>query len=233
MRVLVTGATGRLGQLLVPLLIDDGHEVRAGTRSPRQSGQVLTDFDSPESLRAAAAGVDVIVHLATNPRAMRAGDDVMTAAVLQAQGDATVILLSIVGCDRTPFPYYRAKTRAEQRVREAGGVVLRATQFHGFAATLTRPVLGRSIVPRGWRLQPVDEEFVAEQLLAAVTSPRPMEIAGPEELALTEVASRAHGSQVIELPVPGALSRAVRAGSLLPGPDAVRAGPPLRRQWDA
>lgn len=230
MLVLVTGSTGRLGRVLVPRLADAGHEVRSGTRSPRDPGQVLTDFTSPASLAGAVAGVDVIVHLATNPRAVRAHtDDAMTAVLLDARRavapEAELILLSIVGCDRTPFPYYRAKSRAESLVKSAAGTVVRATQFHGFVATLTRPLAGRSVVPRDWRVQPVAEAFVADELVAAVSTPRDVEIAGPEELTLAEVAVRAHGSKPLEVPVPGALSRAIKAGSLLPGGDAVCGGP--------
>lgn len=226
--VLVTGATGRVGRLLVPRLAEAGHDVRAGTRSPRDGGQVLTDFTSPGSLRAAVEGVDVIVHLATNPRAVRAGaDDSLTRELLAASPGVAVILLSIVGCDRTPFRYYRAKHRAEQLVQRAGGVVVRATQFHGFAATLTRPLLGRSVVPRDWRVQPVAEDFVAQKLVEAVASPRPVDLSGPEELTLAGVARRTHRAKALEVPVPGAMSRAVRGGSLLPGPDAVRGGPVL------
>jgi nucleoside-diphosphate-sugar epimerase len=41
MRVFVTGATGALGQQLVPALIAAGHEVTATTRRPGKLGRLL------------------------------------------------------------------------------------------------------------------------------------------------------------------------------------------------
>jgi nucleoside-diphosphate-sugar epimerase len=74
MRVFVTGATGVVGRRLVPLLIEEGHEVTAVVRSPEQ-GAELTEagagvaevslFDR-DRLRDAVAGHDAVVNLATH-----------------------------------------------------------------------------------------------------------------------------------------------------------------------
>jgi uncharacterized protein YbjT (DUF2867 family) len=216
--------------VVAPALTAAGYEVRAGSRS----GPVRTAFDEPGSLQQAVSGVDTVLHLASNTSPLtRQGDDWMARQLLAARDAAApqahLVLLSIVGCDRTPFAYYRAKARAEALVRAAPRTrIVRATQFHGFVRGLvpTVPVLGRTVAPRGWRLQPVAESFVADVLVAAVRDPggAPAEVAGPEVLTLAEIARRVRGD-VRELPLPGRLARAVRAGSLLPGPDAVCGGP--------
>jgi uncharacterized protein YbjT (DUF2867 family) len=69
MRSLVLGATGYVGRLLVPLLLDQGHEVRALVRDPGKAdwrgmvevvpGDVLQEHDVARAL----TGVDVVFYL--------------------------------------------------------------------------------------------------------------------------------------------------------------------------
>jgi uncharacterized protein YbjT (DUF2867 family) len=47
MRVYVAGATGVIGQFLVPGLISAGHEVTASTRSPAKAGQLTAQGAKP------------------------------------------------------------------------------------------------------------------------------------------------------------------------------------------
>lgn len=233
--VVVTGATGTLGRVLVPALQAAGHHVRAMSRTAgkvRGSYEVVADVLDPAALGPALDGAEVVVHLASNPKRPTQTEVEGTRNVLAARPDrAHVIYLSIVGCDRTPFAYYRAKTAAEALVRAAPDAsVVRATQFHSLATFLTKPrALGRAVVPRGARLQPVAEDFVAQVLVEAVDDPgrAPAEVAGPEQMTFAEIARRVHGAPVVAVPVPGRLGAALRRGSLLAGPDARLGGAPL------
>ena len=235
--VLVTGATGALGRVLVPALTAAGHQVRAMTRTAgrvRGAEEVVADVLDPASLAPALAGVDVVLHLASSPRkdARRTEVDGTRNLLAARQPGTALVYLSIVGCDRTPFGYYTAKTAAEELVRAAAdGYVVRSTQFHGFAAALVTPLplLGRAVAPRGARVQPVAEGFVAEVLVAAVDDPAgaPAEVGGPEQLELAEVARRVRGKRALSVPLPGRLGRALREGSLLAGPTATTGGAPL------
>ena len=236
--VVVTGATGTLGQVLVPALQAAGHHVRAMTRSAgkvRGAYEVVADVLEPGSLTPALAGADCVLHLASSPRKNVQRTEVEgTRNLLAAREPGTsLIYLSIIGCDITPYYYYRAKTGAEELVRAAADAhIVRAAQFHSFAAYLTKPrVLGRAVVPRGARLQPVAEDFVADALVAAVADPTssPAEIAGPEVLTFAEIALRAHGARAISVPVPGRMVAAMRRGTLLAGPQALVGGAPLTR----
>jgi nucleoside-diphosphate-sugar epimerase len=81
MRVFVTGATGALGQHLVPRLVAAGHEVTATTRTPGKAGQlraagatpaVVDGLDRAAVLAAVrAAAPEVIVHQMTALADMR------------------------------------------------------------------------------------------------------------------------------------------------------------------
>lgn len=71
-RCLVTGATGYIGGLLVPELLDRGHDVRAMARTPAKLDDaswrdrvevVKGDLTDPESLTAAFDGTDVVYYL--------------------------------------------------------------------------------------------------------------------------------------------------------------------------
>ena len=92
MRVFVTGATGALGQHLVPGLVAAGHEVTATTRTPGKAGQlraagaapaVVDGLDRAAVLAAVrAAAPEVIVHQMTalaDMRSLRNTDRVFAA----------------------------------------------------------------------------------------------------------------------------------------------------------
>ncbi len=67
MKLLVTGATGFLGSTLVPMLREEGHDVRVLVRSglPFPDAEVVKgDVRDPDSVRRALAGVDGLYHLA-------------------------------------------------------------------------------------------------------------------------------------------------------------------------
>ncbi len=79
MQILVTGATGVVGRRVVPLLIGAGHRVTAIGRSVEKLAVVARqgastsrgDLFDPNALRAAAAGCDAVVNLATHmPQSM-------------------------------------------------------------------------------------------------------------------------------------------------------------------
>ena len=73
-RVLVTGASGRIGRFLVPALIDASYEVSAlDIVAPQQpdprARNLVADMTNREEFRRLLVGHDAVIHLAANPLA--------------------------------------------------------------------------------------------------------------------------------------------------------------------
>jgi uncharacterized protein YbjT (DUF2867 family) len=230
--VLVTGGTGRLGQRLVPQLQQAGHSVRRMSRRATGPGEVPGDLATGRDLAAALAGAQIVVHAASDSRGDPWQVDVAgTRRLVEAADRARLrhlVYLSIVGVDRIPYGYYRAKFAAEQVLLGSGLPVtlLRVTQFHEFVDELLGqarrgPVLP---VPMGWRVQPVDVGEVAAHVVE-VAAGQPagdvVEYGGPEEHSAADLArmwagARAPGAHVVATPLPGKLSSAFRDGAAVP-----------------
>jgi uncharacterized protein YbjT (DUF2867 family) len=193
---------------------------------------VRGDLSTGRDLPMALVGAEVIVHMASDPRGDPWQVDVAGTRRLVEAVDRTrlrhLVYVSIVGVDRIPWGYYRAKFAAEQVLLASGLPVtlLRATQFHDFVDGLLGqarrgPVLP---VPMGWRVQPVDRGDVAAHLTDLVAGPPTLDVVeygGPEEhtaadLARMWVAARAPGTRVVATPLPGKLSAAFREGGAVP-----------------
>ena len=138
MTVLVTGGTGFVGPHVVHALRARELPVRALVRDPRRAGRLTAwgvdlaqgDVTDPDSLRAAFAGVDTVVHLVAIIKGSRADfERVMvqgTRNVVAAAREAGVrrfVLMSALGLDersRNAVPYFAAKWEMERAVKEAG-----------------------------------------------------------------------------------------------------------------
>ena len=229
MDVLVTGATGRLGTRLVEPLQAAGHSVRRMSRRGAGPGGVRGDLATGFDLATALAGAEVVVHAASDPRGDPWQVDVAGTRRLVQGVDRDrlrhLVYVSIVGVDRIPYGYYRAKFAAEQVLLASGLPVtlLRITQFHDFVDDLLDtarrgPVLP---VPMGWRVQPVDVGEAAQHVVDVVGRPPTgdvVEYGGPEDLSAADlarawVAARAPGTHVVATPVPGKLGAAFRDGA--------------------
>jgi len=227
MTVLVTGASGTLGSVLVPRLEKDGYRVRPMSRHAR-AGWVAADLRTGEGLAEAVDEVDVIVHLASAPGRPQQTDVEGTRLLLSEArhaGVRHVLYVSINGIDRVPYRYYRAKLDTEEVVKASGVpyTILRAAQFHPFVETLLATVgkAGPVVIDPKWQVQPVALDDVADRiadLIAAPPTGETIEYAGPEVLTFDQVARSwlaARGSKrpIWRLRFPGGMARAIRSGA--------------------
>lgn len=207
MRILITGAMGRLGCELVPACAARGHTVRGMNRRPppprsAAAEWVRADLADGRGLRKALEGCDAVVHLAWLPHRgprTRAVDVRGTARLAAAAGDAGVahlIYTSIVGVDAIPWRYFRWKLEAESVVRAAllRWSILRATQFYPLIDAVLRASarLPLMVEPGAAPGRPVDPLDVAKRLVRAIEqgpTARIDEFAGPEVLSFAELAA--------------------------------------------
>ncbi|RBY94419.1 3-beta hydroxysteroid dehydrogenase [Blastococcus sp. TBT05-19] len=234
MRIAVAGGTGTVGRHVVDVAGERGHDVRVLSRS---RGVDLVDGTG---LDAVLEGVDAVVDVASvmtqSAEASIRFFRTVSTNLLAAGARAAVahhVALSIVGVDRAPLGYYAGKVAQEDLV-STGPVpwtLLRATQFHEFAEQLFRQLAIGPLHPVPvMRSQPVAAREVAERLVAlseAGPAGRVPDLAGPEVLrmsAMVRAYARAtgRGAVVLPVPLPGALGRAFRDGTLTAGPDADR-----------
>ena len=264
--ILVTGGTGTLGRQVVSRLQEAGHEVRVLSRRSRgsqdspvsqdrsvsqdrpvsqdgpvsQHGPVFAtgDLATGEGLSAAVRGVGTIVHCASN----RKGDAEATRNLVQAaqQESPHLVYISIVGVDRFPRGYFKAKLAAEGVIADSGlpWTTLRATQFYelirnGASRLAKLPVIP---VPAGFVVQPVDSGEVATRLTELTLGEpcgRVPDMAGPQVLAFADLirtylqATGRRPRPVVSVWTPGI--GPIRAGAMYPQPGT---GATLgRRSW--
>ena len=228
MRVAVAGGTGTVGRHVVDELRRRGHETVVLTRSTG------ADVRRRESLAEPLAGAEAVVdclNVATTRGRVAADFFTTTTRNLAAAGAeagvARHVVLSIVGIDRTPTGYYRAKLAQEAAARESAVpvTILRATQFHEFPAQLLAQLRTGPVVfaPR-MTSAPVAAAEVACALVDLVEQPPAagtVELGGPERLDIADLIARlavARGvrARVVPLRLPGAGGRAMRSGELVP-----------------
>ncbi|MEX0879327.1 MAG: SDR family oxidoreductase [Thermoanaerobaculia bacterium] len=129
--ILVTGATGKVGQEVVKELQKRKAPFKVGARSPEKVAgmdAVPFDFDRPETFGAALAGVDSL-FLLTPP-----GGTEREVAVVDAAKKARVkhlVKLSVWGADGEAFVFGRGH-RAVERTIEASGLPWTFLRPNGF-----------------------------------------------------------------------------------------------------
>jgi uncharacterized protein YbjT (DUF2867 family) len=133
--LLLTGATGSIGSRLLPLLLEQGEDVRCLVREPRRLGahrvdvQIalgdLGEMSDPYLLRQALRGVDTVAHLAATirdqpPHRIEELNGLATVRLLRAAERSGVrrfaffSALDAASAQRTRF--FRAKWLAEQAI---------------------------------------------------------------------------------------------------------------------
>ncbi len=222
MTILVTGGTGTLGRPTVSLLRAAGQEVRILSRTAGPD-RFIGDVTTGDGLAEALDGVSTVLHLATSAGRKDVEQTRTVVDAARAAGVTHFVYISIVGVDRIPYPYYRAKLQSERIIEESGipFTILRATQFHDFIRMfldLQRklPVILAIDVPD----QPIAVEEVAERLVEltlAEPSGHAADIGGPEQLRLLDAIAtlQKHAGTrkpVWTIPLFGTTIRAFRAG---------------------
>lgn len=204
--ILVTGGASNLGADIVRELLarGDGARIlssREHATVPEGAELAVGDLREGSGLDAALAGVTTIIHCASDAREPGFATEIQGARNLSERaagaGVTHLIYISIVGVERSDWPYYVAKREAE-RIFEAGvtpWTILRATQFHDLVYGLLRGAdsgAGSVRLKPNMRFQSVAREELAARLIelakgAPAGYAPPMR--GPETLSLETMAA--------------------------------------------
>lgn len=256
-KVLVTGATGFVGPAIVHRLRAEDRPVRCLVRDPDRAKDLASwscelargDVTDSESVRRAAEGCEVVVHLVAiiqgKPeefeRVMRQGTrNVVEAA--RASGVRRFVLMSALGTSEKTKDlsfYFGAKWQMEQTVKASGleHVMFRPSLIFGKGGgalkMFQRVVRLSPVIPvfggGDQCVQPIWIENVADYYAAAIDRPeaanRTFELGGPDIVTYEELYDRIKrvlGKRRPKLHVPFGVMR-VNAAILeaLPGPSPI------------
>ncbi len=257
--ILVTGASGFVGSRSVPALIDAGHRVVALARSESSGATVLGrltmeqrssveirtgDVTRPDTLPAALAGVDAVLHLVAIPRDLKGGAELRlvntegtraVVAAMQAAGVRRLVHMGALGVVDDPALHYASsKAKAEVIVRDSGldWTILKPSLqfgpgdgFFNIIAGLVRMSPGVVPVPGDGRsrFQPIHVGDVARIVAAsfgdASTIGGTYDLGGPRYWTYREITAevlRALGTRraIVPMPVP-LISLVARVSELL------------------
>ncbi len=206
-RVLVTGATGRIGREVVAGLLAAGAQVRALTRNPAGARLpagvevVAGDLTLPESLDAAFDDVDAVFLVWTAPAA--------TAPAVVARMAARVrriILLS--SPHRTPHPFFQQPNA----LRALHALLDDLVTSSGAAWTILRPGMFASNALFWWAPQIRAGDVVRWPYGAAETAPvHERDVA---EVAVHALCDNAHAGADYVLTGPASLSQATQVRTI-------------------
>ncbi len=233
MHIAVDSSTGLVGSYVVAAAEAAGHSVVGLAR------EAAIDLTVSAGLVDLLAGVEALVDVTQSPTldlqavtffetvAANLGDAATRAGV------ARTVVLSIIGVDRVPeLEYYVAKEAQEHthQAHSPGVHILRAAQLLQFPSmAIGWGRNGGTTTVDDLLSQPVAVDEIAKLLLELATGEREetlVELAGPQrgyvaELARRVVEHRNENLTVIASDAPDS----IKNGALLPGPDAVIAGP--------
>ena len=265
--ILIAGGTGFVGSGITRELCRRGQKVAVLARNAERASNRFPGFDveyrrgdvrDPASLDSAVRDADIIIgcqQFPNSPIENRArgdtfeevdakGTENLVRAAKQAGARRYIYLSGAGAAPDAPYPWFRAKWRAESAVRESGMTytIFRPSWVFGPEDKALNRFLGMArflpFVPLAGnagkqRLQPVFIDDVARAVAEALTHPtadnQVFEIGGPEVLSMKEIVGTAlalAGRRRIMLAAPkAAMKLAASVLKFMPGrpltPDAV------------
>ncbi|MEA5362836.1 SDR family oxidoreductase [Amycolatopsis sp., V23-08] len=126
--IVVTGATGHLGRLVVDGLLARTSQVAAAVRDPRRADDLAArgaqvreaDYDRPETLAAAFAGAEKVLLISSSTPGQRLAQHEAVVKAAQAAGVRHLVYTSVLAADTTKLFVAPDHKATEQLIRDAG-----------------------------------------------------------------------------------------------------------------
>lgn len=237
--IAITGANGQLGQLVIDALLRrvPATEIVATVRSAEKGRALaakgvqvrIADYDRPETLESAFAGVDKLLLISSSEVGARAAQHRAVIAAAKRAGVKLLAYTSILHADRSPLALAEEHRQTEADLQASGlpVVLLRngwyAENYTGSVPTAIQhqAVLGSAGAGRiSWASRQDYAEAAAAVLSAeADQAGRVYELAGDEAYTLAELAAeiaRQSGEPVVYKDLPATAYQEVLVGAGLP-----------------
>lgn len=240
--IVVTGATGQLGQLVIEELLDvlPARAIVAGVRSPakasalRERGVTVRelDYNRPETLRSALAGADSVLLISSSEVGRRVPQHANVIAAAQEAGVGLLAYTSILKADSLKMKLAGEHLETEQLLRASGvpyALLRNGWYFENQTAALGPAVEHGAIVGaagEGRFASAARADYAAAAARVLTSEGRGgqvYELAGDAGYTLSELAaevSRQTGRQVVYKDLPEAAYAEVLRGVGLPAPVA-------------
>lgn len=228
MKVLMVGATGKYANLVLPELKQRGVTVRALVRderklaAARQQGAeeiAIADLNDPDSLRAAASGVDGVFHInpAFAPNEAELGVAMVEAA--KASGVRKFVFSGAIHPSISKMSNHAAKRPVEEALYESG------MEF-----TVLQPTMFMQILDNGWKEVLEQRRFSLPYSKHAKVSY--VDYRDVAEVAALALAGDQLGYGTFELCAPGMVNRVELAAMISEAiGHPVEAGEPTFDEW--
>lgn len=238
-RLLVTGASGQLGQLVLDQLLTQvpASRIVALVRTPEAKSRVvargiearIADYDQPETLDVALAGIDRMVLISSSDLQNRVSQHRNVIAAAARAGVKLLAYTSLLHVDTSPLALRADHHETEALLRASGlpFVLLRNGWYHenytaGIAPALAHhALLGASGEGRVASAARADYAAAAAAVLTSTDdlAGRVFELAGDDSYTMSELAaeiSRQAGQPVAYVDMPEADYAAALVGAGLP-----------------
>lgn len=205
MNILITGASGYIGNCLVEISLANHHQIVTASRRPHESVPVWLSFNlNNSSSLMLSEDIDAVIHLAadTSGRDIDEQNEVLSARALVAAASRInakfLFVSSQAAREDAPTSYGRTKWRIEQEVLAANGLVVRLGLVYGglergLFGTLVNLVRRFPVLPAfvpSPLIQPIHVADCANGLLRLVESRGIRSgvycLASPEPISFTE-----------------------------------------------
>ncbi|WP_342118200.1 SDR family oxidoreductase [Pseudoduganella sp. OTU4001] len=205
--IVVTGASGALGQMVVQGLLDKvpAQQIVAAVRDPAKAAHLAArgvqvrqaDYDDPASLDAALAGAEKVLLVSSNAVGQRLPQHLNVIAAARRAGVRLLAYTSILHADRSPLALADEHVATEAAIRDSGlpySLLRNGWYFENFNTRIAGAAQRGEVAGCAGegRISAAARADYAAAAVAVLTSDAPLpvyELAGSTSFTLAELAA--------------------------------------------